>query len=279
MKIFFFFILTHLSFAQDIVRIDKRKQVMEEQLEKLSGEYKLLEEELKRSEENLSGKDLVELKKRNNQILLEKKLSEKKALCERFPTEQSFCLSPKEKEDLADSVQKENCLLDRSLVQTPEELQNHDQDWRRVKKCSALLAKKEVVAEAKKEVRVEPKAVAEKKEVAKAEGNEDELSPRNYRPDTCRWVEDLPRRIVNGPGCTSRGRSRICTGYVICDQIEGGGKFIRMSTCSTDKCGASDGDAVRCTKDQGYFSEKPASEHKQFMSPKLKKILSGSTEQ
>lgn len=112
------------------------------------------------------------------------------------------------------------------------------------------------------------------------EASDDEKTPRNYKPETCRWVNDLPRKIVNGPGCGPKNRSKICTGYVICEQKEGGAKFIRMSTCSPDKCGGSDEDAVKCTKDMGYYSMKPQGEEKLFMTPELKKVLSnGSTRQ
>lgn len=131
------------------------------------------------------------------------------------------------------------------------------------------------VAPLKEEVKpVVPKA----KEIASEDDNQ-ENDPRNYKPETCKWVEDLPRKIVYGPGCTTKGKSSICTGYVVCDQKSGEGQFIRMSSCSADKCGASDEDAVRCTKDQGYYSRKPLSEDKHFMSIKLKKVLTGTSEQ
>lgn len=119
----------------------------------------------------------------------------------------------------------------------------------------------------------------EEPEVVEEEGD-DEKTPRNYKPETCRWVNDLPRKVVNGPGCGPKQRSKMCTGYVICEQKQGGAKFIRMSTCSADKCGSSDEDAVRCTKDMGYFSMRPQGETKLFMTPALKKVLSnGATRQ
>lgn len=102
--------------------------------------------------------------------------------------------------------------------------------------------------------------------------NEDEKSPRNYNAETCKWVSDMPRRIVVGPGCGGKSKSRMCVGYVVCEQKNGGGKFVRQSTCGADKCG--EGDAVKCTKDQYYFSTKPADETQQFVSPRLKQIMS-----
>ena len=141
------------------------------------------------------------------------------------------------------------------------------------------------VAEVKSEVRpevtpetkpvvtpeVKPEVKPEEKPVVPTE-NEDEQSPKNYKAETCKWVNDLPRRIHVGPGCGGKSRSRMCTGYVVCEQKVGGGKFIRQSTCAADKCG--EGDAVACTKDQYFFSTKPSDMEKQFVSPKLKEILS-----
>lgn len=138
--------------------------------------------------------------------------------------------------------------------------------------------KEEPKKEDKKEEPKKEDKKEDKKEAAASdeviEVSDDEKTPRNYKPETCRWVNDLPRKVVNGPGCGPKNRSMICTGYVICEQKQGGAKFIRMSTCAADKCGASDEDAVRCTKDMGYYSMKPKGEAKLFMSPELKKILS-----
>lgn len=131
----------------------------------------------------------------------------------------------------------------------------------------------EAAVEAKPEVKpeVQQTKVEEVKPVVPTE-NEDEKSPRNYKAETCKWVNDLPRKIVVGPGCGGKSKSRICTGYVVCEQKVGGGKFVRQSTCAADKCG--ENDAVACTRDQYYFSSKPSDEEKQFVSPKLKEILS-----
>jgi hypothetical protein len=136
--------------------------------------------------------------------------------------------------------------------------------------------KKESAKDEKKEESKDDK----KEEPEVAEESDDEKTPRNYKPETCRWVTDLPRKVVNGPGCGPKQRSKMCTGYVSCEQKQGGAKFIRMSTCSADKCGSSDEDAVRCTKDMGYYSMRPQGESKLFMTPSLKKVLSnGSTRQ
>lgn len=127
-----------------------------------------------------------------------------------------------------------------------------------------------VTPEVKPEVQPETKPAEVKPVVPSV--NEDEKSPKNYKAETCKWVNDLPRKIVVGPGCGGKSKSRICTGYVVCEQKVGGGKFVRQSTCAADKCG--ENDAVACTRDQYYFSSKPSDEEKQFVSPKLKEILS-----
>jgi hypothetical protein len=158
------------------------------------------------------------------------------------------------------------------IVNTADKIQivdttKHDQEWEALsspKDCKVLLEKD-------KRPSVPESAVIDE--------NDDEKSPRNYDTSTCKWVSDLPRKIVNGPGCSKTSRSRICTGYVVCNQKEGHGKFIRMSSCRSEFCGNGDNNAVRCTKDQGYFSERPSGEGKLFMSQRLKKILSGASEQ
>lgn len=135
--------------------------------------------------------------------------------------------------------------------------------------CSELPEAERTVAS---EVSLTPEVTVISKEESTV--NEDEKNPRNYRPDTCEWVEDLPKKIANGPGCGGSSRSRICTGYVICNQKVGGGKFIRMSTCRPEFCGPTRGDAINCTKDMRYFSERPYGEKKLFMTKKVKKVLS-----
>lgn len=107
----------------------------------------------------------------------------------------------------------------------------------------------------------------------KPEENEDEKSPKNYLSKTCEWVKDLPRRLVNGPGekgCKKESSAMFCTGYVVCDRKEGGGKFVRMSTCGPEFCGPTKKDAISCTKQKTHFSYPPKDEDKQFVSPKVK---------
>lgn len=77
---------------------------------------------------------------------------------------------------------------------------------------------------------------------------------KNYKPETCVWSNDIPKRLVFGPGCKD-SQKRICVGYVICDQKDPAGKFVRMSTCSQANC--ADDKAVECTKENGYGSRKP----------------------
>jgi hypothetical protein len=97
---------------------------------------------------------------------------------------------------------------------------------------------------------------------------------RNIRPDTCKWVGDLPRRIINAPGCTTGTRNRICVGFVSCERSEGSGKFVRLSTCRAEYCGASDQDAVRCTQDMNFSSSRPSDEIRDTVSPQLNERLS-----
>ncbi len=202
---------------------------------------------------------------------LEKTLAMMKKLCEEHPGTE-VCLKEDQIAKLKDLTDGSVCSIERKFAKP--ELKSRPEaelaaEWEALtapKACKTLLDK-DKAPEPKKE---EPVVVEEES---------DEKSPRNYKPETCKWVQDLPRKVVNGPGCGGKSRSRICTGYVVCEQKTGGAKFIRMSTCGADKCGGSDEDAVRCTKDMGYYSQKPASESKLFMSPKLKKILSGASEQ
>lgn len=231
---------------------------------------------------------------------LEKTLGLLRELCELNPDDAVFCLSNKQKEEMKVDSQGDECREERvhqlytilkSGTEEKEEslIKKHDDEWYETLDCKKLLAQdkksftppppieKEVVVEEKKpEVIMTPPPVEEKREVAVAqdEENEDEKSPRNYNAETCEWVTDLPRRIVHGPSC-GRYNNSICTGYVVCDQKVGGGKFVRMSTCGPEYCGASKRDAVNCTKQGSYFSRKPVDESREFITPKLKKIFSG----
>lgn len=93
-------------------------------------------------------------------------------------------------------------------------------------------------------------------EIADQETLDDKFE--NFDADSCAWVEDMPRKVHEAPGC-GRGRTtKLCVGYVVCNRTSGGGKFIRASTCGENNCG----DAVACTKDAHYWSS-PASESDQ----------------
>jgi hypothetical protein len=101
-------------------------------------------------------------------------------------------------------------------------------------------------------------------------------SNRNYKPSTCEWVQDIPRKIIQAPGCSREG-TRICTGYVVCEQKVGGGKFTRMSTCSESLCG--DNSAAACTKEKGYDSWKPNLSQAETVSRKVEAILNSASKQ
>lgn len=203
---------------------------------------------------------------------LEKTIEMMKKLCEAHPGTE-VCLSEDQVNKLRDEAAGTSCFIERKFAVKTVAPESHKTDWEGLpapKSCKTLLDKD----------KAGPTVVTPKKdEPVVVEENDDEKSPRNYKAETCKWVSDLPRKVVNGPGCGGKSRSKICTGYVVCEQKTGGAKFIRMSTCGPDKCGSSDEDAVRCTKDMSYFSQKPAGESKLFMSPRLKSILSGSSEQ
>jgi hypothetical protein len=203
-------------------------------------------------------------------LKLEKKLEMLAALCTKYPANTEVCLTPEAIAAMRDELTSESCKVDRKLAKKTAVIDTHASQWAGLvapKSCQALIALD--AGSTTPEVETTPVVVEEE---------DDEKSPRNYKAETCKWVSDLPRKIVNGPSC-GKTRSQICTGYVVCEQKVGGGKFIRMSTCGPGKCGATDADAVNCTKDQGYWSKKPASESKLFMSKKLKDILSGAEAQ
>jgi hypothetical protein len=213
---------------------------------------------------------------KRTELELEKAIAVYKVLCEKYPEDESVCLSEDIIKQMKEATAGKSCAINRifsleskSKTESRKKIEeNHTSEWNALpdpKDCKVLIEKDNALAE-------EPK----KDTPVVTEEGDDEKSPRNYKPDTCKWVSDLPRKIVNGPSC-GKTRSQICTGYVVCEQKEGGGKFIRMSTCGPDKCG--DEDAVRCTKDMGYFSIRPAGENKLFMTKKIKDVLSGASEQ
>jgi hypothetical protein len=123
-------------------------------------------------------------------------------------------------------------------------------------------------------IQVDPAVIKKeiKEEIKKSEEVVAE-STRNYKPETCVWAEDIPRKIVMGKSCSAEG-SRICVGYVVCEQKVGGGKFTRMSTCSEGLCG--DADAAACTREGGYGSFKPKPKNAEFVSKKIQDVLKSS---
>ena len=129
-------------------------------------------------------------------------------------------------------------------------------------------------SEEKKPAEEEKKAADEEKKIEEElEQFNDEEFPKNYDPQSCEWVEDMPRKIVYGPSYCSRQAVQICTGYVVCERKQGGGKFVRMSSCSPKNCGRSKEDAIACTLEQAFYSRRPEDERNHFVSPKLKKML------
>jgi hypothetical protein len=93
----------------------------------------------------------------------------------------------------------------------------------------------------------------------------------SYISSTCEWVEDIPRRVVMGPGCNSKN-TKLCVGHVACERKDGGGKFIRVSTCSASNCG--DNEASKCTSESGYSSKKPEDEENEDLSTEVEQSIS-----
>ena len=85
----------------------------------------------------------------------------------------------------------------------------------------------------------------------------------NFLPETCKWVTDLPRKVINIPGCPDKDgktkQNNMCTGYVVCDQKDkfGSGKFVRMATCRKQFCLDGDEQAKNCVAQKNYSSEVP----------------------
>lgn len=94
----------------------------------------------------------------------------------------------------------------------------------------------------------------------------------SFKSETCKWVSDMPRRLVFGPGCDGGRNAMVCTGFVVCDSNdEAGGKFIRQSTCGSANC--SDDKAVACTKQANFGSCKPEDETKTGISQRTTDAL------
>lgn len=93
----------------------------------------------------------------------------------------------------------------------------------------------------------------------------------NY--DSCKWVEDMPRKIVKGPasgGC--KDETRVCMGYVSCDSNKAGApKVVRLSTCAVENC--TKGGAGDCTKQAGFYSMRPVSEKNETLSDNVQKAI------
>ncbi len=217
--------------------------------------------------------DLIKFK----QDEMMKKMNE---LCEKYK-ENRFC-SEEKKTELTDHYNGQSCLIQRrAQVQTlntdkdklnQNVIQKHKDEWALLnpKVCETLLRKDRDSLSAP--VTTPPPQVTQE-----TPGGEDQQSPGNYDASTCEWSSDMPRRIVNGPGCANNSRTRMCTGWVICKQKNSEAKFVRMSTCHPRFCQAGKEMAVKCTKDLRYFSTKPSDEEKIFATPRVRRVLKSST--
>lgn len=93
-----------------------------------------------------------------------------------------------------------------------------------------------------------------------------------FDPDECEWVESLPRKIHEAPGC-GRGSAKVCVGYVACKLKNGEGKFIRASTCDPDHCGSSPSDASACTKDPHFWSKQAEGSSQKYIGSEIRSII------
>jgi len=218
------------------------------------------------------------IRRENELLALNLKLND--VLCHQYPKDLEFCFTDNQIEVLKLDTARVNCQHERvnHLYNITKEdladkekilLAGHDAQWNSLEKkdCKYLLAQDRIGEGLAPAPVVAPPAP--KEEVYG--DNEDEKNTGNFRPETCRWVTDLPRKLSFLPGCGGNGA---CIGYVVCDRKEGAGKFVRTSTCSPKFCGASDSDAVSCTKQGGYYTRKAKEEPKEFVSEKLKRIFS-----
>jgi hypothetical protein len=128
--------------------------------------------------------------------------------------------------------------------------------------CALLLAKD------KGSYRTSGVAVAQRSQASGPIDSDKDLVA-NYVPESCKWVSDMPRKLVYGPSCGAN--KPICTGYVSCDRKNGGGVFVRLSTCGAENC--SENRAVECTKQRYFFSRNPTDETKVLPSGEAKRVL------
>jgi hypothetical protein len=188
--------------------------------------------------------------------------------CKQYPQESTYCFTPEEVAAEEDKAMMYTCSNHRGsqLYKTIKELEKakeadfqlvstHTDEWAALpspKDCNTLL----------------------KKDLAKFEkGNQPSKPEISYKSDTCEWVTDLPRKVIAGPGCKTGSSNKICTGHVSCEQKTGEGRFIRLSSCSPEHCGASKEDAVSCTKQLGFISEKAPDEILNGPSDRVKSAL------
>ncbi|HXH74209.1 MAG TPA: hypothetical protein VNJ08_04545 [Bacteriovoracaceae bacterium] len=103
--------------------------------------------------------------------------------------------------------------------------------------------------------------------------------PVSYDIESCKWSEELPRRIVAGPDCPLASSEEgpkgtlICTGHIVCDQkVKNKPKYLRLATCSSVLCGKDD--AVKCLKQPGYGSTTALDENKSSPGQKVQDAAS-----
>ena len=217
---------------------------------------------------------------------LEKELALNDELCGARPNDGLLCKSDAKKQQMRETAQAAVCRHQRvhllhSAGKGSDErtlMSDHEAKWRALplpRDCKSLLDNDRL---AWLPVSTTPSTANPVVEALRAPAEETEQTdPQNYDADTCEWLNDLPRRIHAGPGCSREG-NRLCVGYVVCKQKTSELRFIRSSTCSAEHCGPRKENAVACTKQRSYFSNKAPSAA-EFVSPSVKRATASGTRQ
>jgi hypothetical protein len=110
-----------------------------------------------------------------------------------------------------------------------------------------------------------------KLEERQMEGQEkdSENDTANFILSSCRWVSDLPRKVLTAPGCSATNKTRVCIGYVSCKHKNSSMRFNRMVSCREDYCGEGTQEVLNCIKDSDFQLQNPASKQKTVRKEKL----------
>lgn len=263
-----------ISLVEQLKRRDARIEGMET-------EFAIKHPDWKEKKKEIEVKDFL-VRRENELLALNLKLND--TLCHEYPKDKEFCLEDSKIEELKLDTLKASCQHERihQLYNIAKDemaekekilIAGHNSQWDSLQKkdCKYLLAQDrlgESIAPA-------PVVVSAPLKEEVLGPNQDETDKPKFIVGSCKWVEDLPRKISYIPGCGSKGA---CVGYVVCDREDKKGKFVRTSTCSPNHCGSGDAHAVACTKQPGYYTKK-VKDSNDFVSERLKRIFSGAVKQ